>query len=150
MSNNPYGQGNIQGNLPPNPGAKQIVSGAAIALLIVSLISAILLAVFIVFDIFMLGSGMAAKLPENPGAPISREGAIMARIGFAIVLLCIHSFVAWGAFNMKNLQSFSLSRIASIIAVIPCISPCYFLGIPFGIWALISLGKPGVKEAFTS
>jgi hypothetical protein len=48
---------------------------------------------------------------------------------------------------MKN---YSLARSAAIVAVIPLIGPCCVLGIPFGIWALVALGKPGVQEAFSS
>jgi len=37
---------------------------------------------------------------------------------------------------------------ASIIAMIPCVSPCCCLGLPFGIWALVVLARPAVKSAF--
>jgi hypothetical protein len=37
---------------------------------------------------------------------------------------------------------------ASIIAMIPCVSPCCLLGLPIGIWALVVLMKPEVKSAF--
>jgi hypothetical protein len=32
--------------------------------------------------------------------------------------------------------------------MIPCVSGCCFLGIPIGIWAIITLGNPDVKVAF--
>ena len=40
-----------------------------------------------------------------------------------------------GAIRMKNLESYSFAMTAAIIALIPCISPCCVLGLPFGIWA---------------
>jgi hypothetical protein len=49
---------------------------------------------------------------------------------------------------MKNLQSYGLAMTASIVAMIPCISPCCILGLPFGIWALVILNRPEVKAAF--
>jgi len=40
--------------------------------------------------------------------------------------------------------------VASILAMVPCISPCCLLGIPIGIWALVVLMKPEVQQAFVS
>jgi hypothetical protein len=37
---------------------------------------------------------------------------------------------------------------ASVIAMIPCISPCCIVGLPIGIWAMVVLSKPEVKSAF--
>jgi hypothetical protein len=34
------------------------------------------------------------------------------------------------------------------MALIPCLGPCYILGIPAGIWALVVLARPEVREAF--
>lgn len=130
--------------------AKSTLSGPATALLVVAIISIVVLLIAIAFDIFLLASGMAGQLPDRANSPISREGVIIGRIGFALLLIVIHIVVALGARKMKNLESYSFARTASIIAAIPCISPCYVIGIPFGIWAFVSLGKPGVKEAFRS
>jgi hypothetical protein len=49
---------------------------------------------------------------------------------------------------MKKLESYGLAMAASIIAMIPCVSPCCLLGLPIGIWALVVLMKPEVKSAF--
>jgi hypothetical protein len=49
---------------------------------------------------------------------------------------------------MRKLESFGLCMTASILAMIPCLSPCCILGLPFGIWALVVLNKPEVKSAF--
>ena len=38
---------------------------------------------------------------------------------------------------------------ASILAVVPCVSPCCLVGLPIGIWALVVLSKPEVKSQFT-
>jgi hypothetical protein len=50
---------------------------------------------------------------------------------------------------MKALENYSLCMIASIIAIIPCISPCCCVGIPLGIWAVVVLNKPEVKAHFS-
>ena len=64
-------------------------------------------------------------------------------IGMGIVVLL-------GAIKMKNLESYSFAMIATIIAMIPCLSPCCCLGVPIGIWSLIVLLDSNVKAAFRS
>jgi hypothetical protein len=49
---------------------------------------------------------------------------------------------------MRKLDSYGLAMTASIVALIPCISPCCVVGLPIGIWALVILSKPEVKSAF--
>jgi hypothetical protein len=51
--------------------------------------------------------------------------------------------------KMQKLENHQLAFTASILAMIPCVSPCCFLGLPFGIWALVVLNKPEVKSQFT-
>jgi hypothetical protein len=50
---------------------------------------------------------------------------------------------------MQKLQSYQFALTASIVAMVPCISPCCLFGLPFGIWALVVLNKPEVKSQFT-
>ena len=53
-----------------------------------------------------------------------------------------------GAIKMKNLRNHGFGMAAAILAMVPCISPCCCLGLPIGIWALVVLMKPEVKNAF--
>jgi hypothetical protein len=53
-----------------------------------------------------------------------------------------------GASKMQSLQNYSLAVTASVLAMLPCISPCCLLGLPFGIWALVVLNRPEVKSQF--
>ena len=39
---------------------------------------------------------------------------------------------------------------ATILAMIPCISPCCLLGLPVGIWSLVVLLDENVKASFRS
>jgi hypothetical protein len=50
--------------------------------------------------------------------------------------------------KMKRLESHGLAVTASILAMLPCTSPCCIIGLPLGIWALVVLSKPEVKSAF--
>jgi hypothetical protein len=50
---------------------------------------------------------------------------------------------------MQSLRSYGFAFAAAILAMIPCLTPCCVLGLPFGIWALVVLNKPEVKSQFT-
>jgi len=63
-------------------------------------------------------------------------------LGLAISLL-----VGYGALQMLKLRSYGWSLAASILALIPCTSPCCVVGLPIGIWALVVLSRPEVKAA---
>ncbi len=52
-----------------------------------------------------------------------------------------------GAVKMMRLKSYNWAVFASILAFLPC-SPANLLGIAMGIWSLIVLNRPDVKEAF--
>jgi TRAP-type uncharacterized transport system fused permease subunit len=69
-------------------------------------------------------------------------------VAFATIGVISNMLTLVGGLKMKGLQSHGLAMMASILAVIPCLSPCCLLGIPFGIWSLMVLSKPEVKAAF--
>ena len=56
--------------------------------------------------------------------------------------------VIYGSIMMLQLKSRGLAMTACILALIPCIWNFCLFGIPFGIWGLITLGKPEIKQAF--
>jgi hypothetical protein len=57
-------------------------------------------------------------------------------------------FIAYGAWSMRRGRRYRISVAAAILACIPVISPWMYVGIPFGIWALLVLRKPDVRAAF--
>jgi phage FluMu protein Com len=67
---------------------------------------------------------------------------------FGVIGLIMSILLLIGAIKMKALENYGLAMTASIIAMIPCTSPCCFLGLPFGIWALVVLSDPVVKASF--
>jgi hypothetical protein len=70
-------------------------------------------------------------------------GVVLSIIG---ILMC--GVILLGGMKMKKLESYGLAMTTSIIAMIPCLSPCCLIGLPIGIWALVVLSKPEVKSAF--
>ncbi len=90
--------------------------------------------------------------------PWMRQGEkvdAVAEGGFLVVLcvagLMIDAVIVIGASKMMKLESYSFAVAAALLSIIPCLSsPCFILGMPFGLWALIVLMDPGVKAAFFS
>jgi hypothetical protein len=69
-------------------------------------------------------------------------------IGTKAIGLAISALILVGAMRMQKLTNHGMAMAAAIIAMIPCLSPCCLLGIPFGIWALVVLSRPDVKSQF--
>jgi hypothetical protein len=133
----------------PQPGREQTaatLSGPAIGLLVVSIISVVLLILTTLFDIFLLASGTAAHMPASG----DQTATVLIRTTWGVAILLASAYCAFGALQMKNLKSFDQARTAAIVACIPCLGPCCLLGIPFGAWALTILGRPEVRSHFES
>ena len=74
------------------------------------------------------------------------EGA--AGIISSFIGIVVAGFIIYAALKMKELSQYGLCMAASILAIIPCISPCCIIGLPIGIWCLVVLTRPDVKAAF--
>jgi len=117
--------------------AHRKVQGPAIALLIVF---GICLGLLVFGIVFMLIDRQAI----GPGANLPFAVVLVAYVIQGIVNVII--LVA--AVKMKNLESYGWSMTGSILAMIPFLSPCCLLGLPFGIWALVVLNDPIVRQGF--
>jgi len=74
-------------------------------------------------------------------------GAVfMAAIMLAFLFLSVFLFV--GAKKLRRAESYGLAMVTAILVMVPPLSPCCMLGLPFGIWALIVLLRPEVKRSF--
>jgi Flp pilus assembly protein protease CpaA len=74
------------------------------------------------------------------------EGAAGMASSFIGIVVAV--FIIYAALKMKELSQYGLCMAASILAMIPCISPCCIIGLPIGIWCLVILTRPDVKAAF--
>ena len=126
----------------------QLIQAPATALMVVSSI-AIVAGVFgLILDLILIVTGVVGKLEAVNEGPISEYAQIAIRATWGLILVIASSYVLFGSNKMRNLTDYSAARNASIIAMVPMIGPCCILGIPFGIWAFITLRKPGVEEQF--
>ena len=89
-----------------------------------------------------------ARVNQPPGYQLGYVLGVIMSLGGPLIgiIMCIVTLL--GAVKMKNLQSYGLAMTACILAMLPCHS-CCLLGIPFGIWGLVMLSKPEVKDAFS-
>ena len=131
-----------------DPIAAQRVAGPAIALMVTAILGMVAQALRIVSDIFILGMNHGLRQRPNNIIPLMFTGGV--GVGVAIVGLIVGMVVLLGAMKMRNLENYSFAVAASIIAMVPCFSPCCLLGLPFGIWALVVLNDGAVKAAFRS
>jgi len=132
--------------------AAQQVVGPAIGLMITAGLGVAVQVLGIVGNLLGIGmSGVAASQGNQNGQELPAIFHMMSGgvgIVFNIIGIIMAVVVFMGALKMKKLQSFGFVMAATIIAMVPCISPCCWVGLPIGIWALVVLNKPEVKGAF--
>jgi predicted Zn finger-like uncharacterized protein len=129
--------------------AEAELAGPAIALMVSAGLGIAANIACILFQLFSVGTNAPGPRKSEPGYVLGYSlGMAMVSCGPFLpgIIIC---FIMWaGAIKMKRLQSFGLAMTACILAMIPC-NCCFILGIPFGIWGLVILNKPAVKEAFS-
>jgi hypothetical protein len=128
------------------------VNGPAIALMVTAGIGMLLQVVNLLMTILGTGAGLAGLSGGSGGSPeMERVQALMGG-GLGIVLglfsLAVGVLIFVGALRMKNLTGYGLAWAATVLAMIPCLSPCCCLGIPAGIWAIVALVDQNVKASF--
>ncbi|MEM6474012.1 MAG: hypothetical protein AAF802_30965 [Planctomycetota bacterium] len=92
-------------------------------------------------SIDLISSGLRYFQNLNPAFSFVLSGLIAAQF-IGLILISI------GAAKLGFLESYRLAFIGSMLACIPFVTPFYFLGIPFGIWAFVLLADPAVRNSF--
>jgi hypothetical protein len=130
--------------------ALQLVKGPVIGLKVTAIVGLVLVVVGLVVNVITLNGfhigpqqmydPQMQKLIGTLGGSLGIVQNIIGGIVGVVVLL--------GAGKMQKLESYQFALTASIMAMVPCISPCCLFGLPLGIWALVVLNKPEVKSHF--
>ena len=71
----------------------------------------------------------------------------IAVVGFIVVILG-NALVFVGGMHLMNLKSYRWAMTGCIVCFIPGLSPVGILGVPLGIWGMMTLGKPEVAKSF--
>lgn len=133
---------------PATGDALQMVQGPAIGLIVTAALGFLGSAAGIILNL----AGVTMGALEGEHAQDVPAWANMMSGGLGIVQsilgIVLSVVILLGALKMKKLENYTFAIIATIIAMVPCISPCCLVGLPIGIWALVVLNKPEVKGAF--
>jgi hypothetical protein len=135
--------------LPQAPAAGAMLSdqvnGPAIGLIVVAVLGFVAQAGSLVFRVVGASFFAMHQMPNQAWANMfaGTLGAMLSVIG-----LLVSGLIFFGGLKMRKLENYGLAMTASIVAMIPCISPCCLVGLPIGIWAVVVLSKPEVKGGF--
>ena len=131
--------------------AIQALKGPAIALKVTAILGLVAVTLGLIINVLTLagvnlgmqrmGDPQFQRIFSTLGGGV---GIIQDIIGAAVGVV-----ILMGAAKMRSLQNYQFAFTACILAIVPCVSPCCFLGLPFGIWALTVLSKPHIKSQFS-
>lgn len=130
--------------------ALQLVKGPVIGLKVTAIVGLVLVAIGFVVNIMTL-CGISIGMQQINDPQLQKLlGSLGGGLGIVqdIIGGVVGVIVLLGAARMQKLQNYQFALTASIVAMLPCISPCCVFGLPFGIWALVVLNKPEVKSQF--
>ncbi len=106
------------------------------------------LAAFELVMIAVLGLQQVQQMAQIPGLPAGPPPPPEVFVGARVVAVVWESVILAGAFCMIRGKAYNFARTAMIMRLVPCIGLCCVLGLPFGIWALVTLIRPDVREGF--
>lgn len=138
----------------PAGNAAALVSGPATALMIVGILCVLGGIWGVVQNIFGIGYGAfgpgGAGNRDIPPQLVKWMQLMSGGVGlaFSVIGLALSAFFIFASTKMRKLESYGLVTTATILSMIPCVSPCCCVGLPIGIWILVVLAKPEVKAAF--
>ncbi len=152
----PWAQPTSMVELESTAEAKGAVLGPAAALIILALIDGILAVLQLISGLVggvagWMGIGPAGiqfgpgelhmeEITEWMAGPVGLAGSVISLILSGVILV--------GGLRMLGLRNYGFCVVVSILAVIPCTTPCCCFGMAAGIWSLIVLFRPEVKAAF--
>jgi hypothetical protein len=129
-------------------GVREAVGAPAVALMVVAIIGLVVAPLSFVF--FALGGSGAFSEGRVRGRDEAMTDAVVGTLGMigSAGALAVSILILIGALKMQKLQSYGMAVTASILAMVPLLTPCCLLGLPFGIWSLTVLNREDVKRAF--
>jgi hypothetical protein len=139
---------------PPSPTPSAItdsraaaeVSGPATGLLVTAILGGAVQLLGLFAN--MLGTGLSSLTAEGSEQQIINWLSGGVGVASSAIGLLIAGLIIYAAMEMKKLRQWGLAVAASILAMVPCISPCCIIGLPIGIWSLVVLMNDHVKSAF--
>lgn len=130
---------------PSRPFNQAIVVAPAIAMLVVLAINFCVMIPYLI--VYAIGAIAAAKAEQGGDQAAFMMGFVVGSITGVLIFVAAYLFMLFGAWKMMRLESYGLAVTTSILMMLPC-TFCW-IGLPFGIWALVVLCLRDVRQAFT-
>ena len=128
--------------------AKDRLRSPALGLILVGVVNIVSGLLVILGTIVNLAKGPMRQVPDDPARLLGQQTWIVTSTLGAVITIIVSPLIIYGAMQMLGARKYSMAKLAAILSLIPCTSLCCVLGIPAGIWALVTLNKPDVKTAF--
>jgi hypothetical protein len=87
------------------------------------------------------------KLDHLPRFTAQDQSEVATYACMLLAFILVAVTIARGALAMMSASDLFAARNAAILAVLPC-GGAWLIGLPFGIWALIVLRDPRVRQEF--
>jgi hypothetical protein len=93
--------------------------------------------------------GAKGEVEKKTPDEVKSQGILVSAAGAGLTFVCALLTIL-GGWRMYSLRSYGLCVVGAVSAAIPCLSlsACCGVGEGVGLWALIVLMKPEVREAF--
>lgn len=130
-------------SLDPNSGNDPLLV-PALGLMITAIVGLILLVLGISLVIVKIATSSGSLSYDTP-----TMSGLVFNLFFYAFQSAVHLFVIYGTHCMRERKNFPIAIATAIVSLIPFIGICCLTGLPFGIWALIVLSKPEVRDLFS-
>jgi tRNA A-37 threonylcarbamoyl transferase component Bud32 len=124
--------------------ARREVAAPAVGLFLTGLLTLLFWFWALLFMLFR-----SVHLPTEVPAWQSSNLFWLALVLFGSVIVPVSAALMIGAMMMRRLRWYPLAAACSIVAMVPW-SPGWLIGLGFGIWTCLVLGRPAVAEGFCS
>ena len=144
---------------PPVPDperARRLLQGPSLALLLMGTVGLVItLSGFVARD-WLVDALVQATSTLPAAVPADQLGLWKTELSRSLGLrdyarglagVAINGVMIAGALAMRRLENRNLALAAATFALIPC-QCCCCVSIPFGVWALLMLNRPEVKQSF--
>ena len=150
---NPY-----RAPMPGGPGVpgpspvKGKMMGPGISLIIVGSLGLLGMGGYFILTIIGLAMDPSISSPPPGAAEEERIGfyvGLYGTLGGMAISTLLQIFVILGGVNFLRQRGRGMAMTACVLSLIPCLSSCCIFGLPFGIWGLMVLADPNVKQAMS-
>jgi hypothetical protein len=140
---------NARDALPPPPprdpaATASDCSAAGIGLTVVGILQLCTSAFVVIFNAAVRPN---LAQPINP-VPDDEQAEIIGSIVIGAFGLLQAAMMLLGALALRRRRRFALAMTGGVMALIPNL--CCFVTLPFGVWAVVLLGRPDVRAAFAA